>query len=53
MKLRFKFEKSTKNTHRFVEQTEGQPPKVGTIYVQKWAFSKVPQELEVTIEGGA
>jgi len=31
----FKMEKETKNTIRYQELTEGQPPFVGTIYVQK------------------
>ena len=42
----------TKNTFKFQEQTEnGMPPKVGTLYVQKWALnSRLPKMLKVTIE---
>jgi hypothetical protein len=43
-------EKETKNTVRFSEQTqEGQPPLVGTMYLQKRAAGDV-KSLKVTIE---
>lgn len=46
----FAYEKATKNTFRFEEQTDGQPPKVGTLYVQKWAFKgSAPQKVTVTV----
>ncbi len=46
----FQFEKETKNTLRYTEVTEGQPPVVGTLYIQKWALKTVPQRVQVTIE---
>ena len=45
----FTFEKETKNTLRYTEVAEGQPPVVGTLYIQKWAFKGRPQRIEVTI----
>jgi len=48
--LKFKYEKDTKNCHRFKEVAEGQPPVIGVLYVQKWAFNNKPTELEVTIK---
>ena len=45
----FTFEKETKNTLRYAEVAEGQPPVVGTLYVQKWAFKGTPQRIEVTL----
>jgi hypothetical protein len=47
--LKFAVEKETKNTFRYAEQSEGKPPVLGTVYVQKWV--KPPAELTVTIEG--
>jgi hypothetical protein len=42
-------EKETKNTVRFSEQPEeGQPPLVGTMYMQKWAAGDT-KALKVTI----
>jgi len=44
-------EKETKNTIRYTEETEGQPPILRTIYVQKWfAGSPAPERIKVTIE---
>ena len=55
--LRFKFERSTKNTHRYQEETASLGNQklnfgvVGTLYVQKAAFgSEAPDSLTVTIE---
>lgn len=49
--IAFVFERETKNTVRYQEETEGQPPAIGTLYVQKWALGKdVPQKLIVTLE---
>ena len=46
---RFKVEKETKNTVKYNEvPAEGQPPIIGTLYVQKW-FAGAAQELEVTV----
>jgi len=51
--IEFTVERETKNTVRYEEQTDGQPPAVGTLYVQKWALgSPVPPTLKVTIEAG-
>ncbi len=50
--IRFKKEKDTKNTVRFMEEPEdGQPPVVGTLYIQKW-FVKERDQVEVTIDLG-
>ena len=46
----FEFEKETKNTIRFTEVAEGEPPIMGTIYVQKWAMKEVPKKLKVTLQ---
>ncbi len=49
--VEFKYEKSTKNTHRFQEIEGDMPARIGTIYVQKWAIGKNPPEkIVVTIE---
>ncbi len=47
-------ERETKNTVRYQEQTEGKPPAIGTLYVQKWALGeKPPRTIKVTVaEGG-
>jgi hypothetical protein len=48
--LHFAHEKSTKNTERFAEQLEeGQPPVIGSLYVQKFAVGNA-KSLTVTIE---
>ena len=45
----FKKEKETKNTVKYNEvPAEGQPPIIGTLYVQKW-FAGNAAEIEVTI----
>ena len=50
--LKFSYDQETKNCHRYKEQNiDGRPPKVGTLYVQKWAIPDVPTELVVTIKG--
>ncbi len=47
----FKLERETKNTVRYEEETAGQPPAVGTLYVQKWALgTPVPARLKLTLE---
>ena len=46
----FSYEKETKNSVRYKEQTEaGKAPIVGTLYVQKW-FAGDCKTLEVSIE---
>jgi hypothetical protein len=49
--MHFEIERETKNTVRYAEVAEsGQPPRIGTLYVQKWALGKSPPErLAVTI----
>ena len=42
------YEKSTKRTHRFKETSE--PIKIGTLYVQKTAFTAQPKRIHVTVE---
>jgi len=46
----FEVEKETKNTVRYAEVAEGQPPVIGTIYVQKWAMKGIPKRVKVTLE---
>ena len=46
----FEIEKETKNTVRYAEVAEGQPPVIGTIYVQKWAMTGIPKRVNVTLE---
>lgn len=47
--VKFKFERATKNTFRFQEDTTLDPV-IGTLYVKKSLFKAEPQELKVTIE---
>lgn len=50
--ITFDLEKETKNTIRYAEQPndEGQPPMIGSLYVQKWALGKTPPAtLAITI----
>ncbi len=35
--ITMELEKETKNTVRYAERTEGKPPAIGTLYIQKWA----------------
>jgi len=43
VEIRFELERETKNTIRYTEVPEaGQPPRVGTLYVQKWALGQLP-----------
>lgn len=49
--VEFAMERETKNTVRYEEQTSGQPPAIGTLYVQKWALgSPPPPRLRMTLE---
>ena len=46
----FAKEKDTKNTVKFTEvPAEGQPPVIGTLYVQKWAVGSA-ESVKVTVE---
>ena len=51
--LTFEFERETKNTIRYKEVAEYDPPAVGTDYLQKPVLGdKPPKRLTVTIEEG-
>ena len=47
----FVFEKATKNTYRFQEEPgAGEPPVIGTLYVQKYIFNgATPERITVTL----
>lgn len=48
--IQFEFEKETKNSVRYKEvPAEGQPPIVGSLYVQKW-YAGSSKKLELTLE---
>ncbi len=48
--LTFTLERETKNTIRYAEDTNGKPPAIGTLYVQKWLLgNEPPKNLVVTI----
>ena len=50
--LQFVRDKETKGTFRYAEKAAGgQPPKINTLYIQKWALPDPPPErITVTIE---
>ena len=50
--VQMELEKETKNTIRYEERPEGgQPPRIGTLYIQKWAFlAEHPRAIKVTVE---
>ena len=49
--LTFTVERDTKNTIRYQEETNGKPPAIGTIYVQKWLLgTNPPKTITVTIQ---
>lgn len=51
--LTFTVERETKNTLRYQENTDGKPPAIGSLYVQKWLLGEPPpRTLTVTIESG-
>ncbi len=53
VEVRFKMERETKNMVRFEElHRASEPPKIGTLYVQKWALNglDLTKDLQVTIE---
>jgi hypothetical protein len=55
IRLAFEFEKATKNTFKYAECPDpGQPPRIGTLYVQKWALKteSPPRTITLTIEVG-
>lgn len=48
--LTFTREKVTKNTVRYAEDVvAGQPPLIGTLYIQKWAAGDA-EKVRVTVE---
>ena len=52
----FRYEKTTKNTFKYSEVPEqGQPPRIGSLYVQKWALGSdnPPRQIAVTLEPSA
>jgi len=52
LKMAFQFEKATKNTYKYEEVPEsGQPPRIGSLYVQKWALGEEPpKQIAVTLD---
>jgi len=49
-KITFTLERETKNTIRYQEETQGKPPAIGTLYLQKWLLGeKPPTKLQVTV----
>lgn len=47
--IKFEFEKETKNSVRYKEvPEEGQPPIVGSLYVQKW-YAGTSKNIAVTL----
>ena len=46
----FELEKETKNTVRYKELTEGKPPAIGTLYIQKWVLKGTPKKVKMTLE---
>ena len=48
--ISFSLERETKNTIRYQEQTNGTPPAIGTLYLQKWLLGETPPtKLQVTV----
>jgi hypothetical protein len=52
VRIAFSFEKATKNTFKYEEHPEpGQPPRIGSLYVQKWALGdNPPKQIRLTME---
>ena len=34
------------------DNVEGQPPRIGTLYIKKWAASTLGEKITVTVTGG-
>ena len=48
--ITFTLERETKNTIRYAEASNGKPPAIGTLYVQKWLLgNNPPPKITVTI----
>jgi len=47
----FEHDKTTKNTYRYEEVTDGEPPAFGKIYLQKWLIGgeAPPERIEVSV----
>jgi hypothetical protein len=54
IEVEFRRERETKNTIRFeeVESESGDPPVIGSLYLQKWAVKRLgdPQKLKVMVD---
>lgn len=52
LEMTFDLEKETKNTKRYAENVDEGPPKINTLYIQKWAVRQLgdPKRVKVTIE---
>ena len=52
LKVTLKRAKETKNNIRYEEPEGGEPPIIGTLYLQKWATHRLedPETITVTIE---
>ena len=49
--IEFEKEKETKNTIRYMEITDGKPPVINYLYIQKWALKPTtPEKIKITIE---
>jgi hypothetical protein len=55
LKVTLKRAKETKNTVRYEEPEGGEPPIIGTLYLQKWATHRLedPEMITVTVEVAA
>jgi len=50
IEAKFRLERETKNTYRYEEETDGMPPSIRTLYIQKWAVGQnPPQRIKVTV----
>ncbi len=49
LSAQFKLEKETSGTFRYAKETAGQPPKIGTLYVPKWAPPSLPPPDRITL----
>ena len=48
--ISFARERETKNTIRYQEESNGNPPAIGTLYLQKWLLGETPPvKLQVTV----
>ena len=48
--ITFTLERETKNTIRYQEDSNGKPPAIGTLYLQKWLLGdSPPKKLTVTV----